>query len=414
MLEIVLLVVLLILSGVFSGSETALVDLSIGRVEGLVKENRVGSAALLELKKDPSRMLTTILIGNNIINITSSVLATVIATRYFGSLGPGIAVGALTVLILIFGEITPKSLATRYAERISLFIAPFLLFFMRLIYPLVWFFGLFTQWVHRISGNSKDPVVTELELISMLGHGEKEGTIEATERKIIEKVFEFNDLTVRDVMTPHNEVFSLDSNLTVASALSKVVENRFTRIPLYDENSDSFIKLLYMRDLLVAVASGNENARLAEISHDPIFVSQYQAIDELFSVLLRKKRHFAIVVDEHGVIRGIVTLEDLIEELVGEIYDESDKPNDDMKILSDDEIEIHGAAELRIIEEFFNTELPGKPTDTVRLWILQNNENIPKENEILFIDSFEITILKATPRQIDKVKIKRNTQVEAE
>ena len=410
MFEIVLLIVLLILSGVFSGSETALVDLSIGRVESLVKEKRAGAQALLELKTDPSKMLTTILIGNNIINITASVLATVIATRYFGSMGPGIAVGTLTVLILIFGEITPKSLATRYAERISLFIAPFLLFFMRLIYPLVWFFGLFTQWVHRISGTSKDPVVTELELISMLGHGEQEGTIESTERKIIEKVFEFNDLTVRDVMTPQNEVFSLDSSLTVAEALPKVADNRFTRIPLYDEDSDSYSKLLYMRDLLTAVASGNENAQLAEISHEPVFVSQYQAIDEFFNILLRKKRHFAIVVDEHGVIRGVVTLEDLIEELVGEIYDESDDPTDYIKVISDDEIEIHGAAELRIIEEFFHIEMPRKSTDTIRLWILKNNENIPMENEVLYIDSFEVTILKATPRQIDRVKIKETVQ----
>jgi CBS domain containing-hemolysin-like protein len=407
MIEIVLLVVLLVLSGVFSGSETALVDLSIGRVESLAKGRRAGAQALLELKSDPSRMLTTILIGNNIINITASVLATVIATRYFGSMGPGIAVGALTVLILVFGEITPKSLATRYAERISLFIAPFLLFFMRVIYPLVWFFGLFTKWVHRLSGNSKDPVVTELELISMLGHGELEGTIESTERRIIENVFEFNDLTIRDVMTPHNEVFSLDSNLTVAEALPTVVDNRYSRIPLYDGDSESFSKLLYMRDLLTAVASGNENARLADISHDLIFVSQYQPIDEFFKILLRRKRHFAIVVDEHGVIRGVVTLEDLIEELVGEIYDESDAPTDDMKVLSEDEIEINGAAELRIIEEFFQIEMPRKSTDTIRLWILKNHEYIPKENEVLFIDSFEIKILKATPRQIDRVSIKR-------
>ena len=215
-------------------------------------------------------------------------------------------------------------------------------------------------------------------------------------------------------MTPHNDVFSLDSSLTVAEALPKVADNRFSRIPLHEGDSDSFNKLLYMRDLLTAVASGNENARLADISHEPIFVSQYQAIDEFFNTLLRKKRHFAIVVDEHGVIRGVVTLEDLIEELVGEIYDESDDPTDDIKVISDDEIEINGAAELRIIEEFFHIEMPSKSTDTIRLWILKNNENIPMENEVLIIDSFEITILKATPRQIDKVKIKHIVRAETE
>lgn len=410
MFEIFLLIILLILSGIFSGSETALVDLSIGRVEALVKERRLGAIALYELKKDPSRMLTTILIGNNIVNITASVLATVVATRYFGNAGPGIAVGALTIFILIFGEITPKSLATRYAERISLFIAPPLLFFMRLIYPLVWVFGLFTQWVHRMSGSSQDPIVTELELISMLGHGEKEGTIEATERQIIERVFEFNDLTVRDVMTPHNEVFSLDANLSVAEAIPKVADNRFSRIPLYDKNQGTFSKILYMRDLLVAISSGKENTHLSDISHDPIFVSQYQDIDELFDSLLRKKRHFAIVVDEHGVIRGVVTLEDLIEEIVGEIYDESDEQLDNIKVVSDDEIEAFAASEIRAIKDFFNIELRCKPTDTIGLWILTNNDKIPKENDIITIGALKVTIIKATPRQIEKVRIKRVTQ----
>ncbi len=407
MFETIILILLLILSGVFSGSETALVDLSIGRVEALVKESRLGATALYELKKDPSRMLTTILIGNNIVNITASVLATVIATRYFGDAGPGIAVGMLTIFILVFGEITPKSMATRYAERISLFIAPPLLLFMRLIYPLVWIFGLFTQWVHSITGNDQDPVVTELELISMLGHGEKEGTIESTERKIIERVFEFNDLTVRDVMTPHNEVFSLDANLTVAEAAPKVANSRYSRIPLHGDDLNSFTKVLYMRDLLLAIASGKEQTCLSEISHDPVFVSQYQRIDEFFDTLLRKKRHFAIVVDEHGVIRGVVTLEDLIEEIVGEIYDESDELSEKIKAISDDEIEATADSELRTIEDFFKIELPRKPTDTIGLWILTNNDKIPKENDIVVIDALEVTIIEATPRQIEKVRIKR-------
>lgn len=411
MFEILSLLLLLILSGIFSGSETALVDLSIGRVEGLVKEGRPGALALYELKKDPSRMLTAILIGNNIVNITASVLATVVATRYFGHAGPGIAVGVLTVLILVFGEITPKSLATRYAERTSLFIAPPLLFFMRIIYPLVWFFGGFTRWVHRMSGSNKDPVVTELELISMLGHGEKEGTIESTEREIIERVFEFNDLTVRDVMTPRNVVFSLDSNLSVAEALPKIAEKSFTRIPLYKKSEpDHLYKIVYMRDLLNALSSGTTDISLEKIAHEPVFVSQYQAIDELFNTLLRKKRHFAIVVDEHGIIRGIVTLEDLIEELVGEIYDESDVAPLELTRVSENELVVNGAAELRVIEDYFDIDLPGKPTDTLGLWILTNIENIPKENQTFIINDLEVKILKASPRQIDQVNVKRTSK----
>lgn len=401
------MLVLLILSGVFSGSETALVDLSIGRVEGLVKERRRGARALHQLKRDPSRMLTTILIGNNLVNIAASVMATVLATKWFGKAGPGVAVGVLTVMILVFGEITPKSLASRYSERISLTIAPLMLAFMRLIYPLVWLFGKFTTWVHERTGAKSDPTFTESELISMLGHGEREGAIEHGEREIIERVFEFHDLKVRDVMTPLSDIFSLDGSKTVTEALSLVAEGSYTRIPLHDGNRDNLYKVLYLRDLLTAVADDRVNARLDEIAHDPLFVSQYHAIDELFSKLLRNRCHLAIVVDEYGVIRGIVTLEDLLEELVGEIYDESDVAQTMATRVSEHELSVDGSTELRVVEEFFGLDLPGKPTDTVSLWILTRTDSIPEKDAVFTIDGLELKISEASPRRIGRVTIRR-------
>ncbi len=409
MTDITALLFLLIFSGVFSGSETALVSLSLARVEGLVKEGRRGARTLYQLKKNPSRMLTTILIGNNLVNIAASVMATVIATRWFGSSGPGIAVGTLTILILVFGEITPKSLATRYAERISLFIAPPMLTFMHLIYPLVWTFDRFTAWVYRLSGQKGDPIVTELELISMLGHGEKEGTIERAEREIIERVFAFSDLKVRDVMTPHSEICSLDASRSVAASLPRVTDVLYSRVPLYDKHPDNLYKVLYLRDLLAAMANGRSEARIDEIAHTPVFVSEYQAIAELFAELLHKKRHLAIVVDEYGVVRGIVTLEDLLEELVGEIYDESDFIPSVATPVSENELAVDGAAELRVVEEFFGLDLPSKPTDTVSLWILTHIESIPQENDVFTIDDLEVSIVKASPRCIDEVVLRRPT-----
>jgi CBS domain containing-hemolysin-like protein len=352
-------------------------------------------------------MLTAILIGNNIVNIAASVMATVIATRWFGNAGPGIAVGILTVLILVFGEITPKSLATRYSERISLFIAPTLLAFMRLIFPLVWIFGRFTTWVHQRTGRPGDPTVTELELISMLGYGEKEGAIERGEREIIERVFLFHDLRVRDVMTPHSEIFAVEGSRAINEALPEIMEASYSRIPLYDKQRDNLYKVVYLRDLLAAVATGRGDSRLDEIAHEPVFVPQYQAIDELFTRLLRKKRHLAIVVDEFGVVRGIVTLEDLLEELVGEIYDESDLAPSEVIQVAENELAVDGSAELRVVEEFFGLDLPGKPTDSVSLWILTHTEGIPKENTTFTIHELEVTIVKASPRCIDRVHIRR-------
>jgi CBS domain containing-hemolysin-like protein len=397
---------LLIFSGVFSGSETALIALSMARVEALVNEGRRGAPALYELKKDPSAMLTAILIGNNLVNIAASALATVIATREFGSAGPGIAVGVLTLVILVFGEITPKTLATRYSERISLFIAFPLLTFMRMIYPLVWFFGHFTARVHRLVGGKSDPTITESELIGMLGHGVKEGAIELGERALIERVFAFNDLKVRDVMTPKGRIFCLDAGMTVAEALSKVAQERYSRIPLYEGQSDNLVKVLYLRDLLKASAQGQAQERLGNIAHEPLFVSQFQAIDDLFAMFRRRNRVFSIVVDEYGEVRGIATLEDLLEELVGEIYDESDVAPHVISRVSGSEILVEGAAELRVVEEFFNIDLPGKPTDTISLWILSHTEYIPAEDETFKVDNLDIRIVKATERSIDQVSIR--------
>ena len=404
-MELLALLLLLVFSGIFSGSETALIALSMARVEALFKEGRAGAKALYKLKKDPSRMLTTILVGNNLVNIGASALATVIATREFGAAGPGIAVGVLTLVILVFGEITPKSLATRFSERISLFVAFPLLLFMRLIYPLVWFFGKITAWVHRLTGDTSDPTITELELIGMLGYGVDEGAIEHNERKIIERVFAFNDLKARDVMTPKGRIFSLDETLTVAEALPLFAHERYSRIPLYAGRNDNFTKVLYMRDLLRASADGQMEVQLGSIAHNPQFVSQYQAIDDLFASLRRRNRVFSIVVDEYGDVRGIVTMEDLLEELVGEIYDESDFKPPEVGSNSGNEIVVEGSTELRVLEKFFDLELPGKPTDTVSLWILSYTEYIPRENETFSIDSLQVTICKASDRSIDQVMI---------
>lgn len=406
-IELSALIGLLALSGVFSGSETALVALSMARVEALVQEHRSGAAALYELKKDPSRMLTTILIGNNLVNIGASAMATVIATREFGHAGPGIAVGLLTFFILVFGEITPKSLATRYPERISLLAAIPLLGFMRLTYPLVWLFGRFTARVHESIGGKGEPMVTESELIGMLGHGVADGEIEDGEREIIERVFAFNDLKVRDVMTPKGELFSLDAELTVEQALPLVIAKPYSRIPIYSESPDNIIKVVYLRDLLNAVSEDKNQACLETIAHQPLFVSQYQSLDELFETFRRRSRHFSIVVDEYGDVRGIATLEDLLEEIVGEIYDESDLSAPRVDDSSEDEITVEGGTELRVISAHFHIEISGKPTDTVSLWILKQAKVIPKTGEKFVIDGLEVSVREASSRRIEQVHIRR-------
>lgn len=405
--DIFYLLLLLIFSGVFSGSETALVSLTRARAEALAREGRSGAQALVYLKRNPTRMLITILIGNNVVNIAASAMATVLATQWFGDIGPGIAVGVLTILILVFGEITPKSLATSYSERISLVIAPPMYGLMRLLLPLVWLFEHLTRRVQRMTGEAMEPMVTENELISLVGHGEEEGTIERGEREMIERVFILNDLKAADVMTPHGDVYTLRGQRKLGEILPELLSKTFTRIPVYRSDSAEIEGILYMRDVLEAVANGRLEAEIWEIAHEPLYCPENQPLDELLPILRKKKQHMAVVVDEHGDMQGVVTLEDLIEELVGEIYDESDKLPERVTELEDGSIVVSGGSELRVVENYFGVDLPGKPTDTVSLWILDHTERIPRVDECFELDGFKVRVQGATRRRIEQLVLQR-------
>lgn len=405
--ELLSLGLLLLLSGVFSGSETALVTLSLARAEALKAEGQTGATSLVKLKNNPSRMLITLLIGNNLVNIGASAIGTVLATEYLGHIGPGIAVGVLTILILIFGEITPKSLATHYAERISLLAAPLILGLEHLLTPLVWVFEFLTNQVHRWTGSAADPTITELELINLAGHGEEEGTIDADEREMIERVFTLNDLKAADVMTPAGEVFLLNGQLTLREALDSIQHACFSRIPIYEGQHGAITKILHIRDVLHALANKREAVTLVNLAFDALFCPENQPIDELLTTLRKSKQHMAVVVDEHGAMQGVVTLEDLLEELVGEIYDESDEPPDDYMRLAENRILVDGSAELRILEGFFGIDLPGKPTKTVSLWILDHLERIPEVDERFTLDGLNIRIQEGSSSHIDKIIVER-------
>ncbi|MCU7889573.1 MAG: hemolysin family protein [Candidatus Thiodiazotropha sp. (ex Lucinoma aequizonata)] len=399
--------VLLVLSGIFSGTETALITLSMARAESLCKEGRRGANALYLLKKDPSRMLITILIGNNAVNIAASAMATVIATDYFGDSGPGIAVGVLTILILVFGEITPKSLATRFSERISLFIAPVIFGFMRLIYPLVWLFLQFTNWVQSATNAMNDPMVTESEVITLIEHGEEEGVIDTGEREMIERIFNFNDLKAEDVMTPRRQVFRLDGRRTLRDVIPEILKVGFSRIPLYKEDPDEIVSLVMLRDLIHNIVSGELDVPISELGQEPLYTPLNTTIDELIRTLKTKRIHLAVVVDEHGAMIGVVSLEDMLEELVGEIYDESDKKPNDLTVLGEGKVLVKGTAELRVVEEYYAMDIPGKPTDTINRWLLEHTERIPEKDEKFELDCLIVRVQDASSRRIHQVIIQK-------
>jgi len=407
--NLIALTFLLVLSGFFSGAETALISLTKGRAEGLVRENRRGAKALYALKRQPQRMLIAILIGNNLVNISASALATLIASRLVGNFGPGLAVGILTILVLVFGEITPKSLATRYAERISLIVAPIILMMLRAVGPVVTVFQKITDALGNVAvEGAEDPMVTESELISMINYGEEEGTIEESERDLIERAFAFTDLVVEDVMTPRHKVFSIDGRRTLNDTLSLLVDTPFSRIPLYEDDPDEILKILHLRDLLPLIGEQERhNETLLSLSREPNFVPDGQSVNETITSFRREQQHMAVVVDEHGTMRGVVTFEDLLEELVGEIYDERDEVPHSIEALDQNTIALDGAAEIRNVEEFFDIELSGKATNTVNRWILEHTERIPNNGEIFEFEGLEVTVKSASRRKIGDVIIAR-------
>ncbi len=413
--EVVLLLGLLLLSAFFSGAETALVSLSRARADALVDDSRPGARALQRLKAEPSKMLVAILIGNNVVNISASALATVIATREFGSIGPGIAVGLLTIVILIFGEITPKSLATRYSERISLAVAPPILLLTYITQPVNRIFDAFGLGAAQRAGSGNDdPIVTETELLHMASYGEEEGTIDENEKELIERAFVFGDLSVADVMSPRHKVFSLPESLSVAEVMDALVDSPYSRIPLHGDDPDEITGVFHVRDLLKAIAANQTNLPVSELSRPPYFVPENQSLTDTIAALRRERHHLAVVVDEHGVMEGIVTLEDLMEELVGEIYDESDIAPQDIIAHGSDSVTIEGASEIRVLEEFFDRELSNKPTDSVSKWILEHTQRIPQNGEEFTLDGLFLRVLRANPRRINAVLVKRIADPQAE
>jgi CBS domain containing-hemolysin-like protein len=410
MFEAFLLVIFLVLSGFFSGSETAITSISRARVEALLAERRFGSKALHRMKGNLNRTLVIILIGNNLVNTGAATLATVVATEHFGHLGPGLAVGVITLLLLVFGEITPKTFGSRYSIAVALLAAAPLEVLGKLLLPLVWALERLIQWMHGLTDPPKDPTVTDTELIAMAEHGTQEGSIEAGEHQMIRRIFDFSTLRAGDIMVHRHQVLSLDGNRTIGEALGAITAQSHYRIPLYTNNPEEISRVVTLPDILRELAQGNLHKTLNEVGSDPIFVPPNQPVDGLLESLRANKDQLIVVVNEFGGLLGIFTLEDILEELVGEIYDDEEAPRDELSLPTrpaGSELLLDGSTELRIIEAHFAQDFAGKPYDSVNLWIIRSLERIPAPGESFEIEGLEVRIERASRRRIHEVRIRR-------
>jgi putative hemolysin len=312
MLETVTLFILLALSAFFSGSETAITTLSKARVEALLAERRFGAKALHRMKGNLNRTLVILLIGNNLVNTAAATLATVVATEHFGHLGPGLAVGFITLLLLMFGEITPKTYGSRYAIAVALLAAAPLELLGKLLLPLVWALEGFIQWMHSLSSPPKDPSVTETELIALAEHGTHEGSIEVGEHQMIRRIFDFSTLRASDIMVHRHQIFSLDGDRSIGDSLNEIIAESHYRIPLYSGHPEEINRVITLQNILSEVAQGNLAKTLNEAGSDPLFVPPNQPVDSC-----RTRRHHGLGHALGEVVDALLLLDDLDFQDVG-------------------------------------------------------------------------------------------------
>ena len=407
--EIPLLVVLIGLSGFFSGLEVALVGIRMAKVEQMVKDKVKGSTSLLKLKKNPSRMMASVNLGNNLVNVASTAIATDIALKIFGNDGLAIVIGIMTFLILVFGEITPKTYCNANAPKIAARYSRILLAFSYAFYPIVRMLEAITKGIIKMTGSSDNPPgITEEEIKGVIDQGLKDKAIEKQESELVHGALNFDDIVIRSVMTPRTKMFTLNSKKILFEALPEINNSGFSRIPVYSENSDNIVGIVHVRDVLKSLEHDEKVVSLESIMREPIFVSQEKMVSDLLKEMQGRQTHMAIVVDEFGGVEGCVTLEDLLEEIVGEIHDEKDTIEEIFQSEGNDVILTDGDIEIDKINEIFKTSIPeGDDYSRLNGLLHEKLRDIPKEGDKIEIGSLRIIVEKVSKNKPDKIRIEK-------
>jgi CBS domain containing-hemolysin-like protein len=386
--QVVILILMLFLSGFFSSAETALFSISKVRAIHLAKQKGATNRLIKKMKDDPHRLLTTILIGNNFVNVGASAMATAITINLVASHAVGIATGVMTFLILIFGEIFPKSIATRNNILIARIVIFPLYWLSILLTPVI----LFLNFIPKLTGKiHKKPIVTEEELMTFVEVVEEEGGIEEEEKELIENIFEFDDTNASEIMTPRADMFVIEA--MEALNLEEIARSGYTRIPVIDGDIDHVVGILNVKDLLKHQSVSHEKGDVRKIMRKAYFVPENKKLDSLLKQFQQRKQHLAIVVDEHGGVSGLITLEDALEEIVGEIVDETDTFEPHIVKLRKDEWRVLGKSEIDEVNAKIPMQIPdSKEYDTFSGYVLNQIGRIPHEKEEIPLGSFLITV----------------------
>ena len=389
-------------------SETALMALSKIRIRHMVDEGVKGAKLVEKLCHDPSKLLGAILIGNNIVNIGASSLATSIAVKLIGPSGVGLVTIIMTILVLIFGEITPKSIAKQNSEKVSLMVSKPIGIMVKVFKPFVIVFtSISSVFIRLLGGDPKatEPFITEEELRTMVGVSEEEGVLEDVEKEMIFNVFEFADSQVKDVMVQRMEIIAVDVNATYDEVINIIKTEQFSRLPVYNEHIDDVIGILNVKDLIMASQS-KDNFKVSDYMREPYYTFEFKKIAELFKEMKKTRNHMAVVLDEYGGNVGIVTIEDLIEEVVGEIEDEYDDESDsDIIVVKEDEYIVDGSARLDYIGDLIGVTMESEEFDSVGGLVIGELGRFPSKNEEVKINNIKFIVEDIDKNRIKKVRI---------
>jgi HCC hlyC/corC family transporter len=379
------------------------------RLKYLVKEKVKNADKLERLYEDSNKLIGAILIGNNIVNVATSSIATIITTSRFSNAGLGISVGLTTLVILIFGEITPKNLALKNSESISLFVAPIILFLVRIFTPILFILNNISNLLSALLGQRNDdkkPTITQDELKTIVDVSNQEGVLETDETEMIQNIFEFKDLTVDDIMIQRRDIVAISADMSYDEIIDVFKNRQLSRLPIYEDTIDDIIGVLYAKDLFFTEQS-KEDFDIKTVMREPVFVNEFVKISDFFKKMQQVKTHIAIVLDEYGGVAGIVTMEDLVESIVGDIYDEYDQQDEEVRKLKENIYVINGNSKLTEIQELLKVELVSKDYESLGGYLMDKMGKIPTQGDIYEDENFKFVISSMDKNRINKVKVIR-------
>ena len=397
---ILALVFLVICSAFFSASETAYTSLNLVRMKRMAADGDARAAKVLKLAERYESLLSSILIGNNIVNILASSLATVLFVRALGNKGVTVSTLVITVVILLVGEVTPKNIAKEHAEAIAMKFYPLLFMLTKLFTPLNWLLGCWQKLIGKVVKPAEDRGYTEEELITIVEEAENEGGIDAHESELIKSAIEFTDVDVEEILTPRVEVQAVELGASDDEISELFQESGYSRLPVYQETVDNIVGILHEKDFY----ANRGKVPVRELMSNPTYVMQNTKVSDLLKLLQKTKSHMAVVVDEYDGVQGIVTMEDILEELVGEIWDEHDEVVEEYRALPDGGYLVDGGANLDDMLELFDIHKEYDPV-TVNGWVREELGRFPKAGDSFECDNLIVTVEKAEKRRATEVRV---------